>query len=92
MSLFNTKTEKTILCKPGHEGCSVKSGAVDPNGKFVFTTGSDGHFNVYKFNDAQDQVEFVTKFKICDRRVPADNSFDLSFQVLDDGETILIPG
>ena len=26
LSLFNTETQQTIMCKPGHEGCSVKSG------------------------------------------------------------------
>lgn len=32
----------------------------------------------------------MTKFKIMDRRVPSD--VDLRFEMLEDGETILIPG
>ena len=51
MSMFNTETEKTVMCKPGHEGCSVYSGQVDPTGKYVATTGSDGFINIYKFSD-----------------------------------------
>ena len=51
MGVFNTETEKTILCKPGHGSCSVKNGAVDPTGKYVASTGSDGNINIYKFNN-----------------------------------------
>lgn len=90
MSIFNTQTQKTIHLKPGHNDCSVKSGMIDSDGKYAATTGSDGHLNIYKLNEAQDAVEFITKFKITDRRVTAD--VDLRFEILDDGETILIPG
>ena len=52
MSIYNTETEKTIFCKPGHESCSVKSGAVDPLNKYVATTGTDGFMKIYKFSSA----------------------------------------
>jgi len=90
LSLFNTETQKTIMCKPGHDGCSVKSGQVDPLGKFVLSTGSDGHCNIYKLEG--DSASFVTKVKICDKKVPLDRISDLECQWLQDGETILVPG
>lgn len=77
LSLFNTQTENTIFCKPGHEGCSVKSGAVDPTGRFVASTGSDGFMNIYELSENQDSATFLTKEKISNRRVPADRTFDL---------------
>ena len=79
MSIFNTASEKTVLCKPGHGECSVLFGAVDPNGKHIATTGTDGYLNIYKLNDTQDSCTFVEKFKIIERRVPSDSTIDLKF-------------
>lgn len=91
MSIFNTETQKTLHCKPGHVGCSVKSGMIDPTGQYVATTGSDGNLNIYKFVQNQESIEFLTKIKICDKKVPADRTFDLEVQWLSE-ETLLIPG
>lgn len=90
--LYNTQTQKTIFLKPGHDNCTAKSGAVDPQGQYIATSGSDGFLNIYKFTQNQEGVEFLDKVKMTARRVPQDSTFDLRFQWLDDGETILIPG
>lgn len=91
-TLYNTQTQKTIFLKPGHENCTAKSGAVDPQGQYIATSGSDGFLNIYKFTQDQENVEFLEKVKMTNKRVPQDSTFDLKFQWLDDGETILIPG
>lgn len=80
LGLFNSETQKTIMCKPGHEGCSVKSGQVDPTGTYVASTGTDGHLNIYKFTG--DGVEFLTKVKVSDKKVSAERTYDLEFQWL----------
>lgn len=89
VSIFNTETKQTLVCKPGHSGCSAKSGQIDPTGQLVATTGSDGFLNIYKINE--DKLEFLTKIKICDKKVPVDKSFDLEMQWLSE-ETLLVPG
>jgi hypothetical protein len=77
------------VCKPGHSGCSAKSGQIDPTGQLVATTGSDGFLNIYKL--AEDKVELLTTVKVCDKKVPVDRSFDLEVQWLSE-DTLLIPG
>ena len=77
MSIYNTETEKTIFCKPGHESCSVKSGAVDPLNKYVATTGTDGFLKIYKFADDHSSVKFLSKIKICEKKVSSDRTFNL---------------
>lgn len=68
------------------------SGQVDPTGQFVASTGTDGFINIYKFTENKDSVQFQTKVKICDKKFANDGTYDLGFQFLQDGETILIPG
>ena len=69
MTMFNTLTKKNIFCKPGHEGCSVKSGSVDPTGRFVATSGSDGKLNIYKFENDQSSVKLMTTVKLMEKKV-----------------------
>lgn len=52
MTVYNTETGKTMTCSPGHTDCSVKNGAVDPEGKFIVTTGTDGYLNIYKLEES----------------------------------------
>jgi WD40 repeat protein len=92
MSIYNTETEKTIFCKPGHESCSVKSGAVDPLNKYVATTGTDGFLKIYKFADDHSSVKFLSKIKICEKKVSSDRTFNLDIQWLEDGESIIVTG
>ena len=49
LTIYNADTHKTVFCKPGHEGCSVLNGFVDPTGNFVASIGSDSNINIYKF-------------------------------------------
>lgn len=77
MILFNTETEKTIFCKPGHSLHSVKSGAVSPNSKFVATTGTDGFLRLFKLAEDLQSVKFVAQCKICEKKVPSNPTFNL---------------
>lgn len=90
--MFNTETQKTIHCKPGHESCSVKSGAVDLQNNYVATTGTDGFLRIYKLSEDHSSVSFLTKVKICEKKVIADSTFDLDISWLEDGESIIVTG
>lgn len=61
MTLFNTETEKTIACKPGHKAHSVKSGAVSPNSQYVATTGTDGFVRIFKLSEDLSSVKFLAQ-------------------------------
>ena len=97
MSLFNTDTEKTITCTPGHASHSVnsgavpghashsvKSGAVSPNNKYVATTGTDGFVRIYKLSEDLSTVTFLAQSKMCEKKVSSDATFNLDIQFLED--------
>ena len=73
MTVYNTETGKTLTCSPGHTGCSVKNGSIDPEGNHVVTTGTDGYLNIYKLGG--DSVSFVQKIKICEKKVKDDRTW-----------------
>ena len=56
------------------------------------TTGTDGFLNIYKFAEDHSSVKFLTKVKICDKKVHSDRTFDLDVQWLEDGESIIVTG
>lgn len=92
MSLFNTETEETIVCKPGHKAHSVKSGAVSPNSKFVATTGTDGFVRVFKLSEDFSTVKFLCQTKICDKKVSSEQTFNLDIQFLEDDNSMIVSG
>ena len=51
-TLFNTENEKSLSCKPGHQGCVALSASVSHDGRFVASTGSDGFLNIYKIDES----------------------------------------
>lgn len=91
VTMFNTENEKTFSCKPGHSGCCALSAAVDPTGRFVATTGSDGFMNIYQIDESQSSATFKAKVKICERNVKVDRTFDLEVHWID-ADTIIVPG
>ena len=77
MTLFNTDTEYTISCKPGHVSHSVKSGAVSPNNKYVATSGTDGFVRIYKLSEDLSTATFLAQSKVCEKKVSTDATFNL---------------
>jgi WD40 repeat protein len=92
MSLFNTETEKTIKCTPGHSSHSVKSGAVSPNNKYVATTGTDGFVRIYKLSEDLSAATFLAQSKICEKKVNPDCTFNLDINFLEDDNSLVVTG
>ena len=90
MTVYNTETGKTLTCSPGHAGCSVKNGAIDPEQKFIVTTGTDGYLNIYKLEG--DSVKFDQKIQICEKKVKDDRTWQMSVQWLPEGESVIVSG
>ena len=91
VGVYNTENQKSFTCTPGHTGCTALGAAVDPNGKFIATSGSDGYLNIYKIDESGSSASFLSKVKICEKKVVADRTFDLDMHWID-GETVVVPG
>lgn len=88
--LFNFDDKKTHSSSPGHADHSILSGQVDPTGRFLATTGTDGFLNIYSLKSEDKPVKFLNKIQICDKKI--DSTYKLDVQWLPDGETILAAG
>lgn len=87
ISVFNTETEVTINCKPGHEGCSAKNASIDASGQFLASIGTDGFLNIYKLSE--DSAALLKKVKITSKKIGAYDNFDISWL---ESESILVSG
>ena len=58
------KFQKGITLEPGHKDHSVKYATIDPSGKFVATSGTDGKINIYEVLETAKnlEVKFLQEF------------------------------
>ena len=90
VQIYNNNNQQVLQSNPGHLDHKVKSGSVDPTGKFLATTGTDGYLNIYSIN--QNQLSLLKKHKVCESKIRTNPNFMFDIQWLQDGEVILISG
>ena len=55
--IYNTESKKALQCSPGHTDHCAISGAVNVDGTFAATSGTDGYLNIYSLSSDSAKLE-----------------------------------
>lgn len=78
--MYDTETERVIRFK-SDEGACAKSAAIDPLGKYLVSTATDGQLSIFTIPEEGNSGEVIKRIKATKQKVQSfgDNPFEVAW-------------